>query len=209
MDMQQQTTKPASAGFFSFGVPGNEQPAGAKTTEQNGEFTINCDQIEEAIKAKMDDRQEPDLDRVLEAGNELLFGEETHYQLMDSLKDSKNIAQDLGNGAFNVMALLIKNGGNTMPGDVVLPAGMILMARAAEFINDPKSGFPPITDDDFEEASHIFSTKIMNTYDPEFRKKVEQYGGQEQPSALAEDPPQQGAMVQPQGGGLLNEQTGV
>ncbi len=175
-----------------------QQPMQQDVESQEGAFTINSQQIEESIKDQMDDRQEPDLDRVLEAGNELLFGEETHYQLMDQLKDSKNIAGDLGDGAFNVMALLIKQGGNTMPGDIVLPAGMILMARASEFLNE--SGVAQVTDEDFEEASHIFSVKIMNTYDPEFKAKMEQHSGGQEPNRQMNS--EQSAI--PQSGGMLN-----
>lgn len=194
MDMQdmQQPEQPAEAGFFS--------PEDQSTPENAGQFTINSDQIESSIKEQMDKQQSANLDRVLTEGNELLFGKETHYQLMDQLKNSQNLSADLGNGAFGVMSILIKEGGNTMPGDIVLPAGMILMARASEFLN--QSGLAQITDDDFEEAAHIFSVKIMDTYDPEFRNKMQQHSGQqgqEQPMP----PEQQGSVPQPNGA-LLN-----
>lgn len=201
MDMQNtQTQDPASAGFFS---PESGQVDLVAQPEIHGQtqFTVNSHQIEAAVKEKMDDRQEPDLDRVLEQGTELLFGEETHYKLMDQLADSKNIAADLGNGGFNFMALLIHQSGGTIPGDVILPAGTILMARASEFLNE--SGVAKVTDEDFEEASHIFGTKIMHTYDPEYKERMQQYSGQAAPDQQMQPDQPQGAMPQA-GGGLLN-----
>ncbi|MEG7689000.1 hypothetical protein U2044_15515, partial [Listeria monocytogenes] len=66
-------------------------------------FTINSDQIEAGVKDQMDKTQSSNLDRVLSEGNKLLFGKDTHYQLMDSLQGSADISGDLGNGAFNMM----------------------------------------------------------------------------------------------------------
>ena len=195
MDMQnmQQPEQPADAGIFS-----PNDPAAIEEPVQ-GEFTIDAAQVESGIKDNMDETQIANMDRVLQEGQNLLFGEETHYHLMDQMKDSKDVGGDLGNGAFNIMSMLIKGGGNTMPGDIVLPSGMILMARASEFLNE--SGIAKVTDDDFEEASHIFSVKIMNTYDPEFRNKMQQHSGQ---AAPAQQPAQPQGETPQAGGGLLN-----
>jgi hypothetical protein len=97
-----------------------------------------------------------------------------------------------------MMLLLLQQSGNTLPGDVIVPAGVILLARASEFFNE--SGVP-ITDDDFEEAVHAFSTMTMNKLDPEFKAKMEQHSGQQQ--AVDQQMQPQGN-IQQDGGGLLN-----
>lgn len=170
--------------------------------DQAGSFSIDSQQIESAIKDQMDDKQAKNLDIVLKKGNELIFGKETHYQLMDSLKDSQDVGKDLGSGAAGLMASLIKSSGNSIPGDVVIPAGIILLARAAEFVN--KSGMNTITDDDFEEAAHVFNTHINNAFNPEFRERMKQSAGEQQP----EQPVEQAQMQAPQGGGLLQQSGG-
>lgn len=167
-----------------------------------GGFTINCEQIEASIKEQMDVKQKSNLDRVLKEGNDLLFGEETHYKLMGQLQNSQNISKDLGEGAFGLMSMLLKSSGNSIPGDIFLPAGMILLARASEFLHE--AGVP-ITDDDFEEASHIFNVKVSYAYDPEFRDRMSRFMGEQQP--MAAQPEQQGGM--PQSGGLLNMTEGA
>ncbi|MFA7253837.1 MAG: hypothetical protein WC107_04740 [Patescibacteria group bacterium] len=166
-----------------------------------GEFTIDSQQIESGIKEQMDKTQSSNLDRVLNEGNELLFGEDTHYQLMDSLQGSKDISGDLGNGAFNIMSMLIKESGNSIPGDVILPAGVILLARASEFLNESKT--VQVTDDDFEEAAHLFTVKTMNAYDKDFQGKMKQYSapGVQEDSGDEQQPDVDG--MQSQGVGIL------
>lgn len=166
-----------------------------------GEFTIDSQQIETGIKEQMDKTQSSNLDRVLNEGNALLFGEDTHYQLMDSLQGSKDIAGDLGNGAFNIMSMLLKESGNSIPGDVILPAGVILLARASEFLNESQT--VQVTDDDFEEAAHLFTVKTMNAYDTDFQGKMKEYsaqGGQVGAGDVAQ--PEESGM-QSQGVGIL------
>jgi len=164
-------------------------------------FTINSDQIEAGVKDQMDKTQSSNLDRVLSEGNKLLFGKDTHYQLMDSLQGSADISGDLGNGAFNMMGMLLKSSGNSIPGDVILPAGVILLARASEFLNESKT--VQVTDDDFEEAAHLFTVKTMNAYDKDFQGKMKQYSapGVQEDSGDEQQPDVDG--MQSQGVGIL------
>lgn len=164
-------------------------------------FTINSDQIEAGVKDQMDKTQSGNLDRVLSEGNKLLFGKDTHYQLMDSLQGSADISGDLGNGAFNMMGMLLKSSGNSIPGDVILPAGVILLARASEFLNESKT--VQVTDDDFEEAAHLFTVKTMNAYDKDFQGKMKQYSapGVQEDSGDEQQPDVNG--MQSQGVGIL------
>jgi len=164
-------------------------------------FTINSDQIEAGVKDQMDKTQSGNLDRVLSEGNKLLFGKDTHYQLMDSLQGSADISGDLGNGAFNMMGMLLKSSGNSIPGDVILPAGVILLARASEFLNESKT--VQVTDDDFEEAAHLFTVKTMNAYDKDFQGKMKQYSapGVQEDSGDEQQPDVDG--MQSQGVGIL------
>lgn len=163
---------------------GQEEPNESGTSG----FTIDPGQIEQGIKEQMKPDQVKNLDRVLTEGNKLLFGKDTHYQLMDGIKDSQDIPGDLGNGAFALLMMLYKGGGYTMPPELMLPTGAILLARACDFIS--KSGMAPVTEDDYEEAMHIFTTKLYSTLDPKFKERMDQSLGQPQ---------------QPQTGGILDQ----
>lgn len=164
-------------------------------------FTINSDQIEAGVKDQMDKTQSGNLDRVLSEGNKLLFGKDTHYQLMDSLQGSADISGDLGNGAFNMMGMLLKSSGNSIPGDVILPAGVILLARASEFLNESKT--VQVTDDDFEEAAHLFTVKTMNAYDTDFQSKMKEYSAQGGKVGAGDGAQPEESGMQSQGVGIL------
>lgn len=191
MEMQQ-AQQPAQAGFFS---PTENAPQEQESfeNEQENAFSIDSNQVESAIKDHVDDRQESDLNQLLDAGNDLLFGKDTHYQLMDQLQSSKDIGADLGGGAFSLMTMIIKEKNGRVPGEVVLPAGVILLARAAEFLNE--SGMAQVTDDDYEKATHLFSVKIMDAFDPDFKSRMQQSLGDQ---GIPQEVQQPADMQQPQ-----------
>ena len=155
-------------------------------TQEEG-FSIDPGQVEQGIKDQMKPEQTKNLDRVLTEGNKLLFGKDTHYQLMDGLRDSQDVPGDLGTGAFTLIMMLYKGGGYTMPPELMLPTGAILLARACAFLS--QSGMIPVTDDDYEEAVHIFTVKLHSTLDPSFKHRMDQSLGQggEQSPATPED----------------------
>lgn len=159
-------------------------------TMQEG-FSIDPGQVEQTIKEQMKPEQTKNLSRVLAEGNKLLFGKDTHYQLMDGLKDSQDVPGDLGNGAFTLLMMLYKGGGYTMPPELMLPTGAILLARACAFLS--QSGMIQVTDDDYEEAVHIFTVRLHSTLDPSFKERMDKSIGGEQ------DQPQ------PQPTGILNQ----
>lgn len=165
---------------------------------QEQAFSIDPGQIEQGIKEQMKPEEVKNLDRVLDEGNKLLFGKDTHYQLMDGLKDSQDIPGDLGNGAFTLLMMLYKGGGYTMPPELMMPTGAILLSRACAFLS--QSGMIPVTDDDYEEAMHVYTVKLHSTLDPSFKQRMDQSlgGGQEPPMEASAQP-------QPQTGGILDQ----
>lgn len=165
----------------------------ADTGHQEQGFTIDPSQIEKTLKDQMDPKDVSDLNRVLAEGNKLLFGKDTHYQLMKGIETSKDIPGDLGMGAFSLMMMLFKGGKYSMPTQLLQPAGTILLTRACAYIRE--SGIAPISDDDYEEAMHIFTTHLQSL-NPKFKERMDQSlgGGQEQPAspdASAQPQPQQ------------------
>lgn len=188
-----------STGNLTENQPIDQQQPG----ESQGGFSINATQIEDAIKEHIEPKQVSALDRVVKAGHELMFGKDTHNKIMDGLEGSQDIGGDLGSGAASMMLLLFKQSGNTIPGDVIIPAGVILLARAGEFFKE--SGIP-ITDEDFEEAVHTFSTITMNKLDPEFQRKVAGYNGSQEQQGKQELTQQQA--IPGNVGGLLNSTGG-
>lgn len=160
-------------------MPIDQQPANDPSKMQDGGLSVNSTQIEDGIKKQLQDDQIGKLDRVLAAGNKLLFGKDTHYQIIDSMQglEGEQLSAAMGDGALALTSVLMEKSGNTLPGDLIAPAVTILMARAAEFVNE--AGIANVTDDVLEEALHIFSVKIMDQADPEFRNKIGMNQGQQ------------------------------
>lgn len=160
---------------------GNEQGE-----NEAGEFTINADQIQSGIKDQLDEKQNKALIRILDAGNKLLFGKDTHYDVMEGLTDDDDtqLADELGKGGISIANLLFQKSGGTMPQELIIPAGVILMARVAEFLN--QTGHK-INDDIFHDAVVMFDSGLKQSADPKYKDMVDQVmndsGAQDQEQA--------------------------
>lgn len=198
MALLTQTTPPEQTAQMTQGPAAARLPTPEMGQPEGGQaqgLTFTTEQLVDSFKKSMSEEQAEDMDRIVGEGQQFIFGEENHSKLMGMLEGSQNIGQDLGEGAFNSMNLVLKSMAEEKPGekingDAILPAGLALISMALEFIGE--SGMAPVNDDTFEEASHIFSTKMMDTYEPEFKSRREQYSAP-QPAA---DPAQQAAPMQ-------------
>lgn len=166
--------------------------------EPGGELTITAEQVGKEIANQIDPNQQQALKQAVNAGMKMLFGKETHNQIFDSIRpeDQVPIADELGTGATNLMMAMYGHSKGTMPAEIVVPTGAILLAKACEFINE--TGMAKVTDADYSEAFELFTVNIQDKLNPNFRQE----NGLE-PAQQAEQPmPQQQPMQQP--GGLLN-----
>lgn len=114
------------------------------------------DRIEGHIREQLGEENLAAFDQVLEQGMKLLFSKETNAKLFDSIRpeDEIPIADELGTAATNLMLAMYEKSGNSIPGEVIIPAGTVLLARAVDFINE--SEIAQVSDEDFGEALQIF-----------------------------------------------------
>ena len=155
---------------------------------------VNADQIAEAIMQNMDDQQQQNFNTLFQRGRNCCLARETHYQIMDNLKKSNDVVQDLGYGAYQLMITMIQSGGLSVQdrpdvSAVIIPSGVILMSLAAEFMNESNE-FPDITLDQFGDAVEIF-THMMLKHDPEFNQEQEEVPEQQ----MQEQPQPSGALL--------------
>jgi len=167
--------------------------------QEPGEFTIDSDQIEAGIKKQLDANQSKALNRILEAGNQLIFSKDTHNQIMEGLNDNDDtqLADELGKGGISLASILFEKSGGTMPQELIIPAGVILLARVAEFLN--KTGHK-INDEIFSQAVEMFRDGLNQKADPTYHDKIKQAMGEQPP-----EQPQQPMMQQGQQLGLLGQ----
>lgn len=150
-------------------------PEGAETTEvgeTGGKFTITADLVSKHIVEKMKPDDVAAMQRVVNAGMKVLFSKETHSQIFDGIRpaDQVPIADELGAGATNIMLILFKESKNSIPAQLIIPAGAILLAKACEFINE--THLAVVTDDDYADAMQMFSASIVHSLDPSFKGKI-------------------------------------
>lgn len=199
-------------------IGGQEQPGENESGGEAQEFNIDPVQVQKAIEKHMNAKQIANLNKALTEINKLVFGKDTHYQLIDGLKNSQDVTGDLGQGAFGILMIIYKEGGYTMPLDIMDSLGVIMLARVCSFLN--KAGIVPVSNDDYEAAVHVFTVKLHSSLDPNFNKRMEQATGQPAPTSQQPQQPQQptaqptvqGQQPAPQGqsvpinpGGLLNQ----
>lgn len=189
-----------------------QDPAAAQAMQQNPEgvapptedpgagqegLSFTTEQLVDSFKENMEPEQIKDMGTVIDEGKNLLFGPDTHSQLMGMLEGSQNIGEDLGNGAFDAMNLVMKSIADNRPeeeidGNAILPAGVALIALALEFIGE--SGMAPVNDETFDQATHVFTARMMNTYDPQYKERAAQYQPQQgEMAAQPQQTPQQAA----------------
>ena len=118
----------------------------------------------QAIKdnIKMPPELQEAYERVVIAGMKVMFSKESHKLMLDELQKEGPMGQKLGTGIAGLMLLLVKESNGTLPPEVIIPAGINLLTRAADFIR--KSKIEKITNGDIGEAMEVFISTILEKF---------------------------------------------
>jgi hypothetical protein len=118
----------------------------------------------EAIKdnIKMPPELQEAYERVVIAGMKVMFSKESHKLMLDELQKEGPMGQKLGTGIAGLMLLLVKESNGTLPPEVIVPAGINLLTRAADFIR--KSKIEKITNGDIGEAMEVFISTVLEKF---------------------------------------------
>lgn len=124
-------------------------------------------------------------ERVVIAGMKVMFSKESHKLMLDELQKEGPLGQKLGMGIAGLMLLLIKESNGTIPPEVVIPAGINLLTRAADFIR--KSKIEKITNADIGDAMEIMISTILQKFgvEPEqMEQMLNQYSDENIPAEM-------------------------
>jgi hypothetical protein len=124
-------------------------------------------------------------DRVVIAGMKVMFSKESHKLMLDELQKKGPIGQKLGMGIAGLMLVLFKESNETIPPQVIIPAGVNLLSRAADFIR--KSGIDSITNADVGDAMEIMISTILQKFgvSPEqMEQMLNQYSNENIPAEM-------------------------
>jgi hypothetical protein len=137
--------------------------------------TAKIETTPEAIQASLHltPQQQNQLQRIVLAGQKVMFDAKTHKMMLDQIKAPGNIAQKLGQSIAGLMGLLWQESRNSLPPNLMIPSGMVLMAHAAKFMNQAGQ---TVTPTDFAVATKVMVTAILKAggVDPD---KLAEYGG--------------------------------
>ncbi len=130
-------------------------------------------------------------DRVVLSGMKIMFDPKTHEMAMSILKGEGDIAQRLGNGIVTLMGTMVGQSNNTMPPQIIIPAGLELAAAAGDYLK--RGGVEPITNEQIGGAMQVYVDTILDKFGASDPAKLQSMLGGQGPAEPA-----------PQGGGLLS-----
>jgi len=94
-------------------------------------------------RMKLSPKQKPQLDRIVEAGKRVMFDEKTHHLMLESMQGDAPIEQKIGGGVVSLMGVLWNESKQSLPPELVIPAGVVLVAEACDFLNQSGSPVTP------------------------------------------------------------------
>lgn len=101
-------------------------------------------------------------DRVVLAGMKLMFSKESNNFVMKQVQSEGPIGPKLGESIAGLMLMMFMESNKTMPPQVIIPAGLELLAQAADFLR--KSKLAQVSNKDFGDATEIMMTIIMQKF---------------------------------------------
>jgi hypothetical protein len=82
--------------------------------------------------------------------------------MLEQLNAPGDNATKLGQGIARVIVFLFNESNGTMPQDVIVPAAMLLLMKAADFIN--KSGKGQVSDEEIGQAMEILIDSLFEGF---------------------------------------------
>lgn len=126
-------------------------------------------------------QQKQQLERIVAAGMKVLFDKSTHQMMIDAMQGDGPIEQKLGQGIVRLIGVLWSESKGSIPPELLIPAGMVLLAEAADFMNQAGQ---TVTPEQFGKANEIMLDTLLQQAGVSSDKLAEK-GGQPAPRAGA------------------------
>lgn len=105
-------------------------------------------------------QQGQQLDRIVLAGLKVMFSKQSHPMMMEVMQGPDPVPYKLSQGVCGLLGLLMRESKNSLPPNLLVPAGMILMAHAAEFLR--KAG-TKVSDQDIGNGIEMMTDTLMHS----------------------------------------------
>lgn len=117
----------------------------------------------DALMAQMhvNPQQKQQLDRMVAAGMKVMFDAKTHQMMIDTLKADGPMPDKLGKGIAGLLGMLMSESKNSLPPELLVPAGIVLMAHAVDFLEQAGA---QVTPQDFGSGIDVMVTTVLQAY---------------------------------------------
>jgi len=176
------------------GSPQNPSEEGGDDIGQT-ELTVSSGQLADEIFKQLPPELHQPLKQLLTAGMQLLFSKDSHDLLMNGINENDEVplSDELAVGAVSMFKIMMGKAKGQIPGEIIMPAAAILIARVLEFLQE--SGSTEVNDQVFSDAMEMFKVKIEKDIGD-----AEQGGEPVPPEQAQPVPPEQAQTVPPAGG---------
>jgi hypothetical protein len=143
---------------------GQAHEAAEPPAEEGSENAMSPQAIE--AKLALPGPLKEQLDKIVVAGLKIMFDEKTHQLMLTELDKPGPIEQRLAEGITGLVALLFEQSQRSIPPQLLIPAGLMLLAYAVQFLE--KSG-EEVTPKQFAAALKLMIEAIlrMGQVDPD------------------------------------------
>lgn len=163
-------------------------------TQPEGQ-TLDANTVKQGIKVPP--QLQEAYTRVVVAGMKVMFSKESHKLVLDQLKQPGSLSERLGKGIAGLMLILFKESKQTMPPQVIIPAGVELLMQAVDFLRQSHLENP--TNKDIGDGTQLMIQIILQKFGVAPEKIQQLMGGYD--NAPAEAQAKQMAAPAPAAGG--------
>jgi hypothetical protein len=117
------------------------------------------EQAEQGIQSKVPQNLQAGLQKVIHAGLTIMYSPKLAQQRNDRIANSKDPAQDAGQGAARLILNLYQQSGKTLPVPLVVPAAMIFAFEYLDLV--AKAGKAQITPDVIAQATQAVADSVL------------------------------------------------
>jgi len=155
------------------------QPAAPEDAISNRTLPAGGDAMSPAsVLASMhvEGQQKEQLLRIVAAGKKVMYSQQTHQMMLESMQGEGAPEEKLSKGIIGLLSMLWGESKGSLPPQLIIPAGMVLMADAADFM---RQAGEPVTPEQFGAATEMMVDGLLKQGGVDPDKLAAQAGGGE------------------------------
>ena len=114
----------------------DKAPPQAAATGAVSDAAAGGDLSPQAVMSKMHltPQQQQQMQRIVMAGLKVMFDAQTHKMMLKQLDGPDPLPHKVGIGVAGLVALLLRESNNSIPPNLLIPAGLVLVAYACQWL---------------------------------------------------------------------------